>query len=292
MRLRPVLASLLLAAVLAQAKAPPTVVFLTDFGTRDDSVAICKGVMLEIAPDLRIIDLTHDVQPFAIRDGARFLADTAPYYPAGTVFVAVVDPGVGSARKPMVVRTRRGQYFVLPDNGLVTLVAERDGPVAAREIANPAWMRGGARSSTFHGRDVFAPAAAQLARGQDWTGVGPAIEAPVRLELRAAAIEGTELRGEVLATDGPYGNLVTNVDAALFARLGWMPGDAVPVEVGTERMILPFVRTFADVPVGRPLLYVDSRQRLAIAVNQGNFADVHHVKPPAVLVIRAKPVAP
>src|SRR5271157_5225371 len=116
--------------LLAQQSAvqpPPTVVFMTDFGVVDDSVALCKGVMYSIAPDLRIVDLTHEVTPFSILDGARFLYGSTPYFPAGTLFVVVIDPGVGSARKAVVVKSKRGQYFVLPDNGLMTLVQDRDG---------------------------------------------------------------------------------------------------------------------------------------------------------------------
>ena len=152
------LAILILLAVTALASdhAPrPTIVFMTDFGVVDDSVAICKGVMYSIAPDLRIVDLTHQVTPFSILDGARFLYGASAYYPAGTVFVVVVDPGVGSTRKAVVVKSSHGQYFVLPDNGLMTLVQDRDGIESAREIANPAWMIGAALSSTFHGRDIF-----------------------------------------------------------------------------------------------------------------------------------------
>jgi hypothetical protein len=279
----------LLARVVA---AAPTVVFLSDFGTTDDSVAICKGVILSIAPEARVVDLTHQVPPFSIADGARFLAATAPYYPAGTIFLAVVDPGVGGARKPMIARTRRGQYFVLPDNGLVTLVADRDGLTGAREIARAGWMRGGARSSTFHGRDVFAPAAAHLARGEDWRAAGPPIERPVRLAAAAAAIEGDTLRGQVIATDGPYGNLVSDVDRALFERLGYALGDTVTIEVGGERLALPFVRTFGDVPEGAALLYVDSRDHLAVAVNKGSFAALHRVTPPVPLVVRRKGSTP
>jgi hypothetical protein len=282
-----VVAALALAAS-ARAAGPPTVVFLSDFGTRDDAVAICKGVMLQVEPDVRVIDLTHEVTPYAIVDGARLLADTADHYPPGTVFLAVIDPGVGSARKPMVARSRRNQYFVLPDNGLVTLVAERQGLVGAREIANARWMRPGGRSSTFHGRDVFAPVAAHLARGQDWREVGPPIAAPVRLDLHAASLDGDVLRGEVIATDGPYGNLLTNVDATLFTRLGYAVGDAVALEIGGERLTLPFARTFSDVPVGAPLLYVDSRACIGIALNRGNFAEAHHVAVPSPLAIRRK----
>src|SRR3977135_1673975 len=114
----------------------PTVVFMSDFGTVDDSVAICKGVMYAIAPELRIVDLTHQVTPFSILDGARFLYGASPYFPAGAVFVVVIDPGVGSTRKAVVVKSKRGQYFVLPDNGLMTLMQDRDGIEAAREITN------------------------------------------------------------------------------------------------------------------------------------------------------------
>src|SRR6185503_15016992 len=180
----------LMLATAAHAAGPPTVVFLSDFGTRDDAVAICKGVMLQVEPALRVIDLTHEVTPFAIQDGARLLADTADHYPAGTVFLGVIDPGVGGSRKPMIARTKRGQWFVLPDNGLVTLVAARQGLVGAREIVNPRWMRGAARSTTFHGRDVFAPAAAHLAHGADWTQAGPAIAQPIRLDIKSAQLVG------------------------------------------------------------------------------------------------------
>ena len=130
---------------------------MTDFGVVDDSVALCKGVMYSIAPELRIVDLTHQVTPFSILDGARFLYGATPYFPAGTVFVVVIDPGVGSTRKAVVVKSKRGQYFVLPDNGLMTLVEDRDGIAAVREITNRDWMIGAALSSTFHGRDIFSP---------------------------------------------------------------------------------------------------------------------------------------
>src|SRR5579863_603013 len=159
-------------------KYPPTIVFMTDFGVVDDSVAICRGEMYGIMPTVRIVDLTHEVKAFSIFDAARYLFGAAPYYPAGTVFVVVVDPGVGSTRKAIVAHTKRGQYFVLPDNGVITLVDQRDGVDAVREITNPAWMIGSKLSSTFHGRDIFSPVGAHLARGDDWAKVGP--EMPVK----------------------------------------------------------------------------------------------------------------
>jgi S-adenosylmethionine hydrolase len=288
-RMRRLAAVLLVLASSAGAAGPPTVVFLSDFGTRDDAVAICKGAMLTEEPSLRLIDLTHEVPPFSIADGARLLADTAAHYPSSTVFLAVIDPGVGSERKPMVARSKRGQLFVLPDNGLVTLVADGQGLAGAREITNAAWMRPAGRSSTFHGRDVFAPVAARLARGDDWTQAGPPIETPARIEVRTAAIDGDVLRGRVVAIDGPYGNLITDVPAALFTSLGWTMGDRVAIEIGTTRLTLPFVRTFSEVPPGTGLLYVDSRARLGVAINKGNFAASHQVAVPSPVSVSRKP---
>jgi S-adenosylmethionine hydrolase len=268
-------------------KYPPTIVFMTDFGVVDDSVALCRGVMYSIMPDVRIVDLTHEVTPFSIRDGARFLYGATPYFPAGTVFVVVIDPGVGSTRKAIVARSKRGQFFVLPDNGLLTLVEQRDGIEAAREITNPDWMIGTKLSSTFHGRDIFSPVGAHVARGDDWTKVGPelAVNDLVRLPMKAASLDEHGLSATVIATDGPFGNLVTNVAAEDFLKLGYQRGQEVPVTVGGREMKIKFVKTFSDVAVGQPLLYIDSRGRLGLAVNQNSFAATYGVKPPVALVI-------
>lgn len=269
---------------------PPTIVFMTDFGTIDDSVPICKGVMYSIKSDVRIVDLTHQVTPFSILDGARFLYGATPYFPAGTVFAVVIDPGVGSTRKAVVIKSKTGHYFVLPDNGLITLVAERDGIEAAREITNPAWMIGKALSSTFHGRDIFSPTAAHLARGEDWSQVGPVLEVNslVRLNLEAPKIDDQGLHGEVIATDGPFGNLVTNIDAEQFLKLGYQRGESVPVMLGDKKMDLQFVKTFSDVPLKTPLIYIDSRGRFALAVNQGSFAATYGIKPPVRFTVLPK----
>ena len=272
-------------------KYPQTIVFMTDFGVVDDSVALCRGVMYSIMPDVRIVDLTHEVTPFSILDGARFLYGATPYYPAGTVFVVVIDPTVGSTRKAVVAHSKRGQYFVLPDNGLLTLVEQRDGIDEVREITNPDWMIGSKLSSTFHGRDIFSPAGAHMARGDDWTKVGPEVPVKdlVRLELKAAIVDDHGLSATVIATDGPFGNLVTNVDAEAFLKLGYERGQEVPVTVGGREMKIKFVKTFSDVPLNEPLLYVDSRGHVALAVNQNSFAATYGVKPPAALFIpRAK----
>src|SRR5271154_2683629 len=205
----------LLLAKSARAEAPghgrPLIVFMTDFGVLDDAVAICKGVMKTIAPGAEIIDLTHQVTPYSIADGARLLVRTSQYYPAGTVFVTVIDPGVGTSRKSIVLKTRKGQYFVLPDNGLVSLVAERDGVAGIRESRNPSWLLSGSSSSPFPGRDVYSPVGAHLARGETWTRVGPALATYTRLEVPQAISDATGIKGLVVALDGPFGNLVTNI---------------------------------------------------------------------------------
>jgi hypothetical protein len=271
---------------------PPTIVFMTDFGVVDDSVAICRGVMYSIEPHLRIVDLTHQVTPFSILDGARFLFGATPYYPSGTVFVVVIDPGVGSSRKAIVVKSKRGQYFVLPDNGLMTMVQDRDGLESAREISNTNWMIGAALSSTFHGRDIFSPAGAHIAHGEDWTQVGPGLDVNklVRLNLTAAKLEDHGLQGEIIATDGPFGNLVTNISGEDFLKLGYGRGQNVHITIGKTELNLPFVRTFSDVPLRKPLMYIDSRGHLGLAVNQGSFAATYNVKPPVPIHIdRPKP---
>ncbi len=255
---------------------------MTDFGVIDDSVALCKGVMYSIAPELRIVDLTHQVTPFSILDGARFLEGASLYFPAGTVFVVVIDPGVGSTRKAIVAKSKRGQYFVLPDNGLMTLVQDRDGIEAAREITNRGWMIGAALSSTFHGRDIFSPVGAHLAHGEDWTQVGPelAVNQLIRLDLAASRLDERGLGGEVIATDGPFGNLVTNISGEDFLKLGYGHGQDVHLTIGKAEMNVPFVRTFSDVPLKKPLLYINSRDHLGLAVNQGSFAATYAVTPP------------
>ena len=275
--------------VAAQIAAPPVhrpiIVFMTDFGTLDDSVTICKGVMLSIAPDARIVDLTHQVTPFSIADGARFLYGATPYYPSGTVFVVVIDPTVGTSRKAVVVKSKRGQYFVLPDNGLMTLVLDRDGLDGAREITNRGWMIGSGISSTFHGRDIFSPVGAHLAAGADWTQVGSPVSHLVRLKLIPARTGSSGIAGQVIALDGPFGNLITNVSGAEFLKLGYHHGDSVHIRLAGKDMAVPFVATFGDVPQGKPLAFIDSRGRFSLAVNQGNFARIYNLRPPVSLFV-------
>jgi len=272
----------------AKPAARPVIVFMTDFGTANDAVAICRAVMLQIVPDVRIMDITHQVTPFSIEEGARFLAGVTPYYPAGTVFEVVVDPGVGTSRKAVIVKSKKGQYFVLPDNGLMTPVADRDGVEGTHEITNTAWMIGAGISSTFHGRDIFSPAAAHLAAGEDWTQAGAAVGDLVRLNPRVSTLSDKGITGEVIGLDDPYGSLITDIPGDDFRKLGYQLGEKVTVKVGTQSYTLPYVKTFMDVPVGQILLYQDSRGRMGLAVNQGNFGTKYKVTPPVPVFIAKK----
>lgn len=261
---------------------------MTDFGTANDSVAICKAVIAGIAPDARIMDITHQVTPFSIEEAARFLYGVTPYYPSGTIFLVVVDPGVGTSRKAVIVKSKKDQFFVVPDNGLVTPVLDRDGFDSAREITNPAWMIQAPVSSTFHGRDVFSPAAAHLAEGWDFAIAGPPVPQLVRLEVQSAVLNDAGVSGKVIALDDPFGSLITDIPAGDLRKLGYSVGDKVVLQLNKKPVVLPYLKTFMDVPVGEPLLYIDSRGRVAIAVNQGNYSQKYKITPPVPIFIPRK----
>jgi S-adenosylmethionine hydrolase len=271
-----------------ESSKPPAIVFMTDFGTANDAVAICKAVMLSIAPDVRIMDITHQVTPFSIDEAARFLAAVTPYYRPGTVFLVVVDPGVGTARKAVVVKSKKGQYFVLPDNGIISPVIERDGFDGAREITNTQWMIGDKISSTFHGRDIFSPAAAHLASGESWALAGPQVTELVKLKPRVATVEARGISGEVIGLDDPFGSLITDIQGDDFKKLGYALGDPVNLKIDGKDYVIPFEKTFMGVPVGQPLVYVDSRGRIAIAVNQGDFSKKYMISPPVSIFVPGK----
>ncbi len=266
----------------------PTIVFMTDFGTANDAVAICKAVILSISPDARIMDITHQVTPFHIEEASRDLFGVTPYYPAGTVFLVVVDPGVGTSRKAIIVKSKKGQYFVLPDNGLISAVLDRDGLEGVHEIANQNWMIEAAVSSTFHGRDIFSPAAAHLAEGWDYTIAGPAVTELIRLSPKTAMIDTKGVAGEVIGLDDPFGSLITNITKEDLASLGYARDDRVTVQINKKPVALPYVKTFMNVPVGEALLYIDSRGRVAIAINQGNYSRKFGIEPGTTILIPRK----
>jgi len=275
-------------AAAAKVSARPVIVFMTDFGAANDAVAICKAVMLGIAPDARIMDITHQVTPYSIEEGARFLAAVAPYYPEGTVFVSVIDPGVGTSRKAIIVKSKKNQYFVLPDNGLITPLIDRDGMDSAREITNQSWMIRAPVSSTFHGRDIFSPAGAHLAAGWDFNLAGPVVPQLVRLTPKTPTTSDRGIAGEIIGLDDPYGSLISDIPGEELKNLGYAVGDKVVVEINKKLITLPFAKTFMDVPVGETLLYIDSRGRVGLAVNQGNYSKKFNVEPPATIFIPRK----
>jgi len=261
---------------------------MTDFGTANDAVAICRAVIFGIAPDVRLTDITHQVTPFQIEEGSRFLAGVTPYYPAGTVFLVVVDPGVGTSRKAVISKSKKGQYFVLPDNGLITPVIDRDGLESAREITNQNWMLQAKISSTFHGRDIFSPAAAHLAAGWDFAQAGPEVADLVRLTPKTSSTSEKGIDGDIIGLDDPFGSLVTDIPGDEFKKLGYALGDKVPVQINKKGVTLPYAKTFMEVPVGDSLLYVDSRGRVGIAVNQGDYSKKFDIKPPGTIFIPRK----
>jgi len=279
------------AAGLAGVRARTTIVFMTDFGTANDAVAICKAVIAGIAPDARLMDLTHQVTPYQIEEAARYLAGVTPYYPSGTIFLVVVDPGVGTSRKAVIVKSKKVQYFVVPDNGLITPVIERDGLDSAREITNTAWMLNPLVSSTFHGRDIFSPAAAHLAEGWDFTMAGPEVPQPVQLTEKVSSTSEKGIDGDIIGLDDPYGSLITDIPGEEFKKLGYEFGDKIIVQLNKKPLTVPYVRTFMDVPVAEVLLYVDSRGRVGLALNQRNFSQVNKIAPPGTLFIPRKGAA-
>jgi S-adenosylmethionine hydrolase len=250
----------------------PVVSLLTDFGARDVSAAICRAVVLGICPDAEVIDLTHEVRKYAIRDGALALWSALPYLPIG-IHVGVVDPGVGTERRPVALLAGRGDVLVGPDNGLLVPAAERlGGIVGVRELANPDY-RLPVVTSTFHGRDIFAPAAGHLARGAVFETLGPAVDGAtlVPSPLPAARIGDGRVAAEVIYED-TFGNVkLSALVADVRDAVGEPRGRTFAVALGDGRTLeLAWAATFGELAPGDPLLYEDAYGRACIGVNQGS----------------------
>ena len=279
------LAALLCASPLLAQDTNGIIVFETDFGLKDGAVSAMRGVAVSVDPTLRLENLTHEIPAFDIWEGAYRLNTTAPYWPPGTVFVAVIDPGVGTERKAVVLKTRSGHYFVSPDNGTLTLVAEDLGIAAVRAIDESRYRRPGSELSyTFHGRDVFSYAAAHLASGKiGFAEIGPELPREVMtIPYQQPEIEGELVRGNIPILDVQFGNVWTNIDRATFERLGVAKGERVAVRIfnGNEQVFagaMPYVSTFGDVPEGETLLDLNSVDNVALAINWGNFAETYRV---------------
>lgn len=250
------------------------ITFLTDFGLQDDFVGTCHGVIATIAPDARVIDVTHGVRPGHVLQGALALANTLPYMPAG-VHLAVVDPGVGSSRRALALRDREGRLYVGPDNGLLLPAADRFGGVAeAHELANAEYSLQPV-SRTFHGRDLFAPAAAHLAAGVPLEKLGPPLDPDelVRLELPRPEVGHNRIRAVALIVDR-FGNVALNLRREHLEQGQLAAGARVELNCRGDRFYAVFARTFGDAPRGSLILYEDSYGSLALAVSRGSAAEL------------------
>ena len=255
------------------------VTFLSDFGLQDDFVGTCHGVMKRIAPDAEIIDITHGIPPQQVLQGALVLANTVPYMPPG-VHLAVVDPGVGGSRRPLALRDAEGRLYVGPDNGLLLPAADRFGGVeAAHELANPDYALQPV-SRTFHGRDLFAPAAAFLAKGVALDDLGPLIaaDALVRLEPPAPTVTPSEIAATVLYVDR-YGNAQLNLTREHLEEAGIQPGRRLEIELDGHRHEIVAARTFDEAPAGGAILYEDSYRNMSLAVSRGSAAERYDARP-------------
>jgi len=283
----PVAAFCLLAACATAAK--PVVVLLSDFGLETEAVGQCHGAVLRIAPEAAIVDLCHNVEPYDIRQAAIMLRGSTGF-PDGTVFCSVVDPGVGTARKAVAVRTKRGLYYVAPDNGILSAVIASQGFDKACFIdekrVNPDWKPG-----TFDGRDLFSPAAAVLAAsGGDLGRIGRPARAGelVRLDIPVPRVDAEKhsVAGEYVRTDKPYGNAWTNIGADDLTSAGIAIGDQLDVRIPGRTIRMPFVISFGDVAKGKPLAYINSSGSLALAINEGNFSSAYGLRQGAAIIVR------
>jgi S-adenosylmethionine hydrolase len=262
------------------------ITFLTDFGLEDDFVGTCHGVIKRIAPEAEIIDVTHGIARHSVLQGALVLTNTLPFLPEG-IHLAVVDPGVGSDRRELALRGQNGRLFVGPDNGLLVPAAERYGGIeAAHEIANREYALEPV-SATFHGRDIFAPAAAHLARGVDLEELGPAVEPEslVRLQLPMPEVSEHRIRATCLYVDR-FGNIQLNLHREHLEQFGIEPGQQVEIEHAGERYYAVAARTFADARLGEVILYEDAYGNVALAISAGSAAQTFNVEPGDEIRIR------
>lgn len=262
-------------------------VFQTDFGLEEPAVASMKGVAYGVSPELKMFDITHEIPVFNIWEAAYRLNQTAKYWPPGTVFVSVVDPGVGTERKSVVLKTDSGHYFVSPDNGSLTLVAENLGIAEVREIDETVnRLAGSEKSHTFHGRDVYAYTGARLASGIiSFEQTGRELDrSVVTIEYKKPVLENGKIEGNIPILDIHYGNVWTNIDSEMFDQLEISIGDVARVKISSGENIffdqkVRFVSSFGGVQIGEPALYVNDILNIGLAINQGNFAEHYDIEP-------------
>jgi len=274
--------ALFLSKVTAQNKI---VVFQSDFGLKDGAVSAMKGVAMGVDSSLKLFDLTHEIPAYNIWEAAYRLEQTVQYWPTGTVFVSVVDPGVGTDRKSVVLKTKAGHFIVTPDNGTLTLIAQSEGIAAKREIDEAVNRRKGSEKSyTFHGRDVYAYTAARLAAGViNFEQVGKLLpNEVVNIPYQKATIENNKAKGTIAILDIQYGNIWTNIPADIFKQLNAKVSDNLHVEIWQNKIkkyegTMPYAETFGTVAKGKPLLYLNSLLQVSFALNMGSFSAVHKI---------------
>lgn len=260
-------------------------VLQSDFGLSDGAVAAMEGVALSVDPSLRLYSLTHEIPPFDTYEASYRLLQAVPYWPEGSVFVSVVDPGVGSARRSCVAKTVTGQYIVTPDNGSLSHIARVIGIEEVREISKDERRAGSQFTQTFHGRDVYAYIGARLAAGiRKFEEIGELYDVKdvVMLEMPEAKFEDGVLTGTIETLDVRFGSLWTNISSELFAQLGAERKDLIDISIyngdrKVHRSFVTYALTFADVEIGESLIYVNSMNHMAVAINQGSFADAYHI---------------
>ncbi len=297
--MRKTILALFLAVQIGSVYANNALILQTDFSLKDGAVSAMKGVAFSVDHNLKIFDLTHEIPPYNIWEGAYRLYQTASYWPEGSVFVSVVDPGVGTKRKSVVLKTKNNQYFVSPDNGTLTLVAQTLGIDSVREIDEKAnRLKGSEKSYTFHGRDVYAYTGARLASGAiPFEQVGPKLPSKV-VEIpyqKAKATKG-EVKGNIPILDIQYGNVWSNISAKLLNQAGIKLNDTLCVTIfkGSEKKYegkMPYVASFGNVPEGQPLVYLNSLLNVSVALNMDNFAQKYQIKSGAEWNIEAKKCA-
>jgi len=265
----------------------PIITMLSDFGLRDPYVAEMKAVVLSICPEATIIDLSHEIKKFDVRMGAFILASAAPYFPPGTIHVAVVDPGVGTKRRPLIVETLHALY-VGPDNGILMLAVQKDGIGHVHNITNRRYMLPEI-SRTFHGRDIFSCAAAHLARGVPPSEFGPEIHDYVFPTFARPSLEGDKLLGEIVHTDD-FGNLVTNIFTEDLKKVNLKDGDVFHLKLGDKTLRLRLCSAYGEVPKQEPLAIIGSSGFLEVAVNQGSASETFQIGTGDPVSISSKPL--
>lgn len=247
------------------------IALLTDLGSKDFYVGAMKGIIYSICPEVTVVDITHQITPYNLQEGSRTLYHTAKEFPPGTIFVAVVDPGTGTKRRPIVLLTLDRKYFVGPDNGIFSLVLREAGIRKIYQIKNPKWLRQKGVSKTFHGRDIFAPVAAHLAAGWPVEEVGPEIKAYSLLSSKPAKRRGNRIEGKAAAIDH-HGNVILNIPGELFKELGLKQGVTLHVHYKNKKVKLKWAATYGAVPEGEGVILISGGGFLELAVNRGSAA--------------------